>query len=376
MAAIEDLHAIAAAHGCESLHLCSDPATGLRAIVAVHSTVLGPSLGGTRFRPYADRRRGARRRLPAGPGHDLQARGVRQRPGRRQGRDHRRPGDAAAPRRCCGPTAASSTRSAAATSPPRTSAPPRPTWTSSARSRRTSPAPASTLGGSGDPSPATAWGVLHAMGAVGAAPLGHAVARRAATSSCSASARSARALARHLHEAGARLTLADVRTDAVAALAAELGAATSSPAAEAHAVECDILSPCALGAVLDPTIDPRAALRGGVRRGQQPAGHRRRRRAAGRGAASSTPPTTWPTPAASSTSPTRPRPAATTRPGPGSGWRASPPRSSGCSPSPPRRGHPRRPPADHLAEERPRRRRRSALVGEAEVLRGHEGPEA
>src|SRR4051812_38480439 len=29
-----------------------DPATGLRAVVAVHSTVLGPGLGGTRFRPY------------------------------------------------------------------------------------------------------------------------------------------------------------------------------------------------------------------------------------------------------------------------------------------------------------------------------------
>lgn len=31
-----------------------DPDTGLRAIVAIHSTVLGPGLGGTRFHPYAD----------------------------------------------------------------------------------------------------------------------------------------------------------------------------------------------------------------------------------------------------------------------------------------------------------------------------------
>ncbi|MGD9956003.1 MAG: Glu/Leu/Phe/Val dehydrogenase [Candidatus Nanopelagicales bacterium] len=31
-----------------------DPATGLRAIVAIHSTALGPALGGTRFVPYAD----------------------------------------------------------------------------------------------------------------------------------------------------------------------------------------------------------------------------------------------------------------------------------------------------------------------------------
>ena len=31
-----------------------DPATGLRAMVAIHSTTLGPSLGGCRMRPYAD----------------------------------------------------------------------------------------------------------------------------------------------------------------------------------------------------------------------------------------------------------------------------------------------------------------------------------
>src|SRR5947209_18105693 len=30
-----------------------DPPTGLRAIVAIHSTTLGPALGGTRFYPFA-----------------------------------------------------------------------------------------------------------------------------------------------------------------------------------------------------------------------------------------------------------------------------------------------------------------------------------
>jgi glutamate dehydrogenase/leucine dehydrogenase len=33
-----------------------DPATGLQAIIALHSTVLGPGLGGTRFWPFATRR--------------------------------------------------------------------------------------------------------------------------------------------------------------------------------------------------------------------------------------------------------------------------------------------------------------------------------
>ncbi len=38
----------------EQVLLCSDQRTGLRAIIAVYSTALGPSLGGTRFHPYTD----------------------------------------------------------------------------------------------------------------------------------------------------------------------------------------------------------------------------------------------------------------------------------------------------------------------------------
>jgi valine dehydrogenase (NAD+) len=37
----------------EQVVFCNDPATGLRAIIAIHSTALGPALGGTRFYPYA-----------------------------------------------------------------------------------------------------------------------------------------------------------------------------------------------------------------------------------------------------------------------------------------------------------------------------------
>ena len=37
----------------EQVVFCNDPATGLRAVVAIHSTALGPALGGTRFHPYA-----------------------------------------------------------------------------------------------------------------------------------------------------------------------------------------------------------------------------------------------------------------------------------------------------------------------------------
>lgn len=40
--------------GHEQVVFCSDPGSGLRAIIAIYSTALGPALGGTRFYPYPD----------------------------------------------------------------------------------------------------------------------------------------------------------------------------------------------------------------------------------------------------------------------------------------------------------------------------------
>src|SRR4051795_5948947 len=38
--------------GHEQVVFCHDPASGLKAIIAIYSTALGPALGGTRFYPY------------------------------------------------------------------------------------------------------------------------------------------------------------------------------------------------------------------------------------------------------------------------------------------------------------------------------------
>jgi phenylalanine dehydrogenase len=38
--------------GHQQLVFCNDPATGLKAIIAIHDTTLGPALGGCRMRPY------------------------------------------------------------------------------------------------------------------------------------------------------------------------------------------------------------------------------------------------------------------------------------------------------------------------------------
>ena len=46
-----DVFEIAPHH--EQVVFCNDAATGLQAIIAIHSTALGPALGGTRFYPYA-----------------------------------------------------------------------------------------------------------------------------------------------------------------------------------------------------------------------------------------------------------------------------------------------------------------------------------
>ena len=42
------------AEGHEQVVYCHDEPTGLKAIIAIYSTALGPALGGTRFYPYAD----------------------------------------------------------------------------------------------------------------------------------------------------------------------------------------------------------------------------------------------------------------------------------------------------------------------------------
>ena len=51
MSASADVFDLGSEH--EQVVFANDPATGLRAIIAIHSTALGPALGGTRFYPYA-----------------------------------------------------------------------------------------------------------------------------------------------------------------------------------------------------------------------------------------------------------------------------------------------------------------------------------
>ncbi|MGH9113820.1 MAG: Glu/Leu/Phe/Val dehydrogenase family protein, partial [Acidimicrobiales bacterium] len=110
------------------------------------------------------------------------------------------------------------------------------------------------LGGSGDPSPATAWGVLWAMKAVGERLWGSP--SLAGRHVCiSGVGKVGAALADHLAHEGAKLTIADIDDAAVDAVVERHGAVAVAPDT-AHAVACDIFAPCALGAVLNMATIP------------------------------------------------------------------------------------------------------------------------
>ena len=234
--------------------MAADDDTGLRAIVAIHSTVLGPGLGGTRFYPFGSEQEALIDvlRLARGMtykhavcGNDLGGgKAVIIGDPRAMRTDALMLAYARLVDRLGGRylTAEDVGTTQADMDLIRTVTP---FVTGTSES----------MGGSGDPSPATAWGVYHSMRAVAERQWGSAelVGRHVAIAGVG---KVGSALARHLAEAGCQLTVADVRADVAAALATELGARTVDPTT-LHEVECDIVSPCALGATLNEHTIPR-----------------------------------------------------------------------------------------------------------------------
>jgi leucine dehydrogenase len=244
---------VIADHGAESVTMAADDDSGLRAIVAVHSTTLGPALGGTRFYPYASEHDALVDvlRLAEGMTYKHAVAGNSLGGGKAviigdpsalrsdelvlaYGRFVDRLGGRYLTAEDVGTTQADMDLIRTVT--------PHVTGVSEA------------LGGSGDPSPATAWGVLHAMRAVAETLWGspsldgrHVV--------VSGVGKVGLALCGHLHDAGARLTVADVRRAAVDAAVSAFAAEVVEPA-QAHSLPCDVYSPCALGAVLSATTIP------------------------------------------------------------------------------------------------------------------------
>ena len=229
-----------------------DAPSGLRAIVAIHSTALGPALGGTRFYPFDSEEAALRDvlRLARGMTYKAAAAGLdlgggkaviigdpRRDKSERMLRAYGRFIDSLGGRYITAEDVGTS----------------REDMDTLRRETRWVTGGSKRLGGSGDPSPVTAYGVFQGLRACAEVALG------------SSSLEGVRVviqgvgkvgyhLAKHLVEAGAVVTVADVDVDAVARAVNELGVETAEPA-KAHAIECEVFAPCAMGGVIrDDTI--------------------------------------------------------------------------------------------------------------------------
>jgi leucine dehydrogenase len=240
----------------EQVAFCHHGPTGLRAIIAIHSTTLGPALGGTRFWPYATEGEALTDvcRLARGMTYKHAAAGLDQGGGKAViWGDPRTDRSEALIRAYARFVDGLAGRYLTAEDVGTTQA-------DMDLIRRETPyvtGVSPSLGGSGDPSPATAWGVLWAIRAAaelrwGAADLDgrHVV--------VSGVGKVGSALVDHLIEDGARVTVADVRADAVGAVVGAHGSDRIEvvDADRSHAVACDVFAPCALGAVLSEQSIP------------------------------------------------------------------------------------------------------------------------
>ena len=236
----------------ELVHLVTDAATGLRAIVAVHSTHLGPGAGGVRFWHYADDAdalvdalrlsrgmsyKNAMAGLPLGGGKAViladAARAKTPELLAAYGRAIDGLGGRYLTAEDVGMTVADMVAIARET-------------------RHVSGLPAASGSIGGDPGPHTSRGVFLGVKAAVRRALGkddvqglH-VAIQGAGSVGGGLARLAAA-------EGARVTVADVDAARAEALASEVGG-HAVPAAELLELEADVVSPCALGAILTPDV--------------------------------------------------------------------------------------------------------------------------
>ena len=241
--------------GYGQLHLAVDNATGLRALVALHSTRLGPAIGGCRVRVYEDEQQAVHdvTRLARAMGYKAAVAGLPHGGGKaviwarpeiyEPGFDRKAYFEAFG-RFVNQLNGAYLTCEDSGTS------------TKDMDIVRTvTPYVLGTSSGSGDPSPYTALGCRRGIEAVAKVIL-----KRDDLKGLHVAIQGVGAvggyLARELHAAGARLTIADVDPARVAAIASATGAKTTTVDG-IFDVECDIFAPCALGGAISTTTLPR-----------------------------------------------------------------------------------------------------------------------
>ncbi len=240
----------------ESIHFGVDHDTGLRSIVAIHSTILGPALGGTRFFDYPNEEAAIVDvlRLSKGMTYKAACAGLPFGGGKAViiGDPDSLGSDAlfhAYGRFVESLGGEYITAEDVGTTVPNMAIVATETTHVSGLSRD--------VGGSGDPSPATARGVVAALEAVSmhlwnTDDLGG---RRIAIKGVGKVGMS---LAERLAARSAELVVADIDEQAAHHAEHELGAKVMS-VADIHAVDCDIYAPCALGACLNASSIPQLA---------------------------------------------------------------------------------------------------------------------
>jgi len=235
--------------GHEQLVLCQDSASGYRGIVAVHSTVLGPALGGTRFWNYATDEEAIvdALRLARGMTYKNAVAGLNLGGGKSVIIGDNKTADREMIFRAHGRFVESLGGRYITAEDVGTS-------TADMDYVHMETDYVSGLAGrSGDPSPVTAHGVFRAIQASarerwGADDLAN---KTIALQGCG---HVGYYLAKELHEAGAKLVVSDIDADRVKRVVAEIGA-RAVPSEEIYSVQADIFAPCALGAIVnDKTI--------------------------------------------------------------------------------------------------------------------------
>ncbi len=239
--------------GHEQVVFCSNPDTGLKAIIAVHNTTLGPALGGTRMWMYNNEQEALKDvlRLSRGMTYKSAISGLNLGGGKAViiGDPHTDKNEALF--RAFG-RFVDSLGGRYITAEDVGMEVQNMEWIYS-ETKYVTGIP-ETLGGSGNPSPVTAYGVY--MGVKAAAKKAYGSdSLKGKRIALQGAGHVASYFAKHVVEEGAELFLCDIYQDKANALAKSLGA-TVVNADEIYGLDVDIFAPCALGGVVnDDTLD-------------------------------------------------------------------------------------------------------------------------
>ncbi len=232
-------------HGHEQLSLWSEPETGYRGVVAIHNTILGPALGGTRMWAYENDLEALIDvlRLSRGMTYKAAVAGLNLGGGKSVIVADPNVKDRADIFRAHGRHVQSMcgryiTAEDVGTSP-----------SDMEFVREETEYVVGLAGRSGDPSPVTALGVYRGMQACAKTRWGS-DSLSGKTVTVQGVGHVGYHLCKHMHDEGALLVVTDIEDDRIKRVVDEFGA-TAVGADEIYGVEADIFAPCALGAIIN-----------------------------------------------------------------------------------------------------------------------------